>query len=128
MLDVWRIPFPGMHRLTEKLGENSRGSSKGAFFLGMAFALAFCPYSGVLYFAILIPLTISTSGGLYLPLLYALATGLPVVLFAWMLAFAIGNVGNWYRRIQSFENVFRKVVAVVFLLIGSYLTVTWLIL
>ena len=37
-----------------------------AFFLGVMFALAFCPYSAVLYFAVLIPLALKSSGGVAL--------------------------------------------------------------
>ena len=46
-----------------------------ALLLGLLFALAFCPYSGVLYFGMLIPLTVSSSSGLYLPVIFAVATG-----------------------------------------------------
>ena len=66
----------------QKLGLNTR-SYLGTFLLGVVFALAFCPYSGVLYFLILIPLTIESSN-LLLPPVFALATGLPVIIAAWL--------------------------------------------
>ena len=91
--------------------------------LGMVFALAFCPYSGVLYFMMLIPMTISSASGLYLPVLFAIATGLPVILFAWLLAFAVGNVGKLYNQIKTFERWFRRVVAVLFVFVGIYYVV-----
>ncbi|MEI6883921.1 MAG: aromatic aminobenezylarsenical efflux permease ArsG family transporter [Bacteroidota bacterium] len=120
MLDFIKVKMPGFSGLTEKLGERSRKSYWGTLFLGMIFAMAFCPYSGVLYFAMLIPMTISSASGLYLPLVFALATGLPVIIFAWLLAFAVGNVGTLYNRIKVFELWFRRVVAVVFILTGVY--------
>ena len=89
----------------------------------MIFALAFCPYSGVLYFGMLIPLTISTSG-LHLPVVFALATGIPVILFAWLIAYTVSGVGILYQRIKSFEYWFRRVVAVVFIGIGIYYIIT----
>lgn len=120
MLDLIKLNFPGFSGLTEKLGEKSKGSYWSTFFLGVVFALAFCPYSGVIYFAMLIPMTVASAGGLYLPVVFAVATGLPVILFAWLLAFAVGNVGKLYNRIQSFELWFRRVVSVVFILTGIY--------
>lgn len=120
MLDVLRIKLPGFSNLTEKIGAKGGNSYWGALLLGMVFALAFCPYSGVLYFGMLIPMTIASPTGLYLPIVFAIATGLPVILFAWLLAFAVGNVGNMYNRIKTIEIWFRRVVAVLFILVGIY--------
>ncbi|MCX6250923.1 MAG: aromatic aminobenezylarsenical efflux permease ArsG family transporter [Bacteroidetes bacterium] len=120
MLDFIKIKFPGFSGLTEKMGEHSKRSYWGTLLLGMVFAMAFCPYSGVLYFAMLIPMTIASASGLYLPVVFAIATGLPVIIFAWLLAYAVGNVGKLYDRIKLFELWFRRVVAVVFILVGIY--------
>lgn len=120
MLGVLKIQFFNFSSLTEKLEKSSRKNYLSSFLLGVLFALAFCPYSGVLYFAILIPMTVSSAGGLYLPAVFAIATGLPVILFAWLLAFAVSNVGKLYNKIKTFETVFRKLVAIVFILTGLY--------
>ncbi|HCT94094.1 MAG: cytochrome C biogenesis protein [Bacteroidetes bacterium GWE2_39_28] len=120
MLNVINIKLPGVQKLTEKLGESSRGSYIGTFLLGMVFALAFCPYSGVLYFAMLIPMTITSASGLYLPVIFAIATGIPVILFAWLLAYAVGNVGSLYKHIKVFELWFRRIVAILFIGVGIY--------
>jgi len=93
----------------------------------MIFALAFCPYSGVLYFVMLIPLTVASASGLYLPVIFAIGTGLPVIIFAWLLAYAIGNVGKVYDRVKIFELWFRRVVAVIFIGIGIYYIVIFFI-
>jgi sulfite exporter TauE/SafE len=120
MLDFIRIRLPGISGVTGKVGEKSRGSYWGALLLGIVFALAFCPYSGVLYFGMLIPLTVGSSGGLYLPFVFAVATGIPVIIFAWLIAFAVGNVGRLYNHIKAFEIWFRRVVAVLFIAVGIY--------
>jgi cytochrome c biogenesis protein CcdA len=120
MLDVIKLRFPGFSGITEKIGEHSKRSYWGTLLLGMAFALAFCPYSGVLYFAMLIPMTIASASGLYLPVIFAVATGLPVIIFAWLLAYAVGNVGKLYDRIKLFEIWFRRIVAILFILVGIY--------
>jgi len=120
MLDFIKIRFPGFSGVTEKMGEHSKKSYWGTLFLGMVFAMAFCPYSGVLYFAMLIPMTITSASGLYLPVVFAVATGLPVIIFAWLLAYAVGNVGKLYNQIKTFELWFRRIVAVLFILVGLY--------
>lgn len=127
MLNIIKIKFPGLSGLTDKIGEKSKGSYWSTLLLGMVFALAFCPYSGVLYFVMLIPMTVASASGLYLPVLFAIATGLPVILFAWLLAYAVGKVGKLYNRIKTFELWFRRVVSVVFILVGIYYIVIFFI-
>jgi cytochrome c-type biogenesis protein len=82
MLDVIKIKLPGFSGLTDKIGEKSKKSYWSTLLLGMIFAMAFCPYSGVLYFMMLIPITVASAGGLFLPLIFAIGTGLPVIIFA----------------------------------------------
>jgi len=120
MLDFIRIRVPGISNFTDKMEESSRRSYWGALLLGIIFAMAFCPYSGVIYFAMLIPMTVASPDGLYLPMIFAIATGLPVIIFAWLLAYAVGNVGKLYDRIKVFELWFRRVVAILFILVGIY--------
>lgn len=127
MLDFIKIKFPGLSGLTNKIGENSKGSYWSTLLLGMVFALAFCPYSGVLYFVMLIPITVASASGLYLPVLFAIATGLPVLIFAWLLAYAVGNVGKLYNRIKTFELWFRRVVSIIFIAVGLYYVIIFFI-
>ncbi len=123
MLGIIRIPLPFLEGIGQKMGDKGRGSYLGTLGLGMVFAMAFCPYSAVLYFAMLLPLSIASVGGLYLPVVFAIATGLPVILFAWLLAYAVGNVGKLYNAIKGFEKWFRRVVAWLFIAIGIYFIV-----
>jgi cytochrome c biogenesis protein CcdA len=120
MLDVLKIKFPGLSRLTSKLETKPKWGYFDAVLLGMIFALAFCPYSGVLYFGMLIPMTVTSTSGLYLPMVFAIATGIPVILFAWLLAYTISGIGNVYNKIKSFELWFRRVIAVLFIVVGIY--------
>lgn len=122
MLDIIPIRFPGLSGLTARLQEGKHTSPVFVFLLGMIFALAFCPYSGVLYFALLIPLTLAPEGGLHLPLAFAFATGIPVIIFAWLMAYAVGSVGRLYTSIKTFEKWFRLGVAILFVIMGIYLS------
>jgi hypothetical protein len=51
---------------------------------------------------------------------FAIATGLPVIIFAWLIAYAIGNVGKLYSHIKSFEIWFRRGVSILFISFGIY--------
>lgn len=127
MLGIIKLKIPGLGKLTERM-ENQAGKGYwGVFLLGVVFALGFCPYSGVLYFVMLIPLTIASAQGLYLPFVFAIATGLPVILFAWMIAYAVGSVGSIYNKIKVFELWFRRVVAVLFIGVGIYYLIATMI-
>ncbi|MFA9389122.1 MAG: aromatic aminobenezylarsenical efflux permease ArsG family transporter [Prolixibacteraceae bacterium] len=123
MLGVIRLKIPGIAFLTEKMENRKNKGFWDVLLLGMVFALAFCPYSGVLYFGMLIPMTISSASGLYLPMVFAVATGIPVIIFAWLIAFSLGSIGNMYNKMKSFEIWFRRVVAIVFIGVGVYYSV-----
>lgn len=123
MLDVIKIKFPGMSGLTSKMEAKTKWGYFDAILLGMVFALAFCPYSGVLYFGMLVPMTVASASGLYLPIVFALATGIPVIIFAWLLAFSVGSIGGVYNKMKNFEVWFRRVVAVLFIGVGIYYTI-----
>jgi len=121
MFGVIKINFGSKSEKVEKLKEwlTTKGHI-GTVFLGALFALAFCPYSGVLFFGILIPLVLSSTEGLLLAPLFALGTGLPVIVFSFFLAFSIGKVGKIYNVMSKIEKVMRYSVATVFLLTGLY--------
>jgi sulfite exporter TauE/SafE len=120
MLGIIKLPGSSgsiMQRFADKV---KLGNGWGALLLGMIFALAFCPYSGVLYFGMLMPLVLSQPAGLLLLPDFAIATGLPVILLAYILAFSLGGIGKFYNKIKMFEVWFRHIVAVLFILTGIY--------
>jgi cytochrome c-type biogenesis protein len=120
MLDVLKIKFPGFSKLTGKMQKKGFKNYWDVLLLGFVFALAFCPYSGVLYFGMLIPMTISSASGLYLPVVFAIATGIPVIIFAWLLAYTVSGVGGLYNKMKVFEVWFRRVISVLFIGVGIY--------
>jgi cytochrome c biogenesis protein CcdA len=120
MLDIIKIKFPGFGGLTSRLQNKKKWGYLDAVLLGLVFALAFCPYSGVLYFGMLVPLTVTSASGLYLPAVFAIATGIPVIILAWVLAYMVSGLGNVYNMIKSFELWFRRIIAVLFIAVGIY--------
>lgn len=120
MFDFIRINLPGISRLTSGMEKKTKWNYFDAMLLGLVFALAFCPYSAVLYFGMLIPMTVSSPSGLYLPVVFALATGIPVIILAWFLAFTVSGTGRVYKKITMFESKFRKIIAAIFIIAGIY--------
>lgn len=111
-----------------QFGFNSKGEriakrgGWGAFLLGVLFAMAFCPSSGMFYFGMLVPMSATATMGYLLPVVFAIATALPVLIVAWLLAFSAGEIGRFYGRIQQIERWATLVVAILFIFVGIYET------
>ena len=86
------LPKFGFSGDNEKL-QNLKGGV-GSLTLGILFALAFCPTSGVFYFGLLIPMAAISTGGMWFPVVFAVATALPVAVVAWLLAYSIAELGE----------------------------------
>ncbi len=106
-----------LSRLGAKLGDLGM---LGGFPLGALFALAFCPYSGVLFFAVLIPLALKTTGGVVLPAVFAIGTGVPVLIFGALLSFGVSRAASFMDLLTRADRVIRIVVACVFIGAGVY--------
>lgn len=120
MLDIIKLNIPGSNWIKEKMEDSDSSGFGGVLLIGMVFALAFCPYSGVLYFGMLIPMTISSAAGLYLPVIFAIASCIPVIFFSWFIAFSLGSLGKFYNRLKTVELWVRRTVAVLFIAVGIY--------
>ena len=116
-----RLPSFGFNGNSEGLAQKG---GWGAFLLGVLFALAFCPSSGVLYFGMLIPMSATSSVGDLLPILCAIGTSVPVLIVAWVLAFSAGQIGKIYGKMQTTQQWLNIVVGVLFIIIGVYYCLT----
>lgn len=112
-----RLPSFGFRGNGEGL---ARKGGFGALLLGMLFAMAFCPTSGVLYFGMLIPMSATAAAGYLLPVLFALATALPVLIVAWILAFSVQRIGSFYGRMQTVQKWLNRIVGGIFVGTGIY--------
>lgn len=98
----------------------ARKGGWGALLLGVLFAMAFCPSSGVLYFGMLIPMSVTASAGWLLPVLFAVATALPVLAVAWILAFSVEKVGEFYGKLRTIQKWLNIIVGLLFIGVGAY--------
>jgi len=92
----------------------------GTLFLGMVFALSFCPVSAALFFGSLIPLSIRYSSAILLPLIYGIGTALPVFAFGVLIATGAGSLAKAFHKVSQFELWMRRVTGFIFMLIGIY--------
>ena len=120
LLGVIRIDlsvFGGGGKLQERA---ERLGVAGAILLGVVFALSFCPLSAALFFGSLIPLAVKCESGMLLPSLYGIGTGLPVVVFSFLLVAGAQRLAAAFDVVTRVEVWARRVTGAVFLVVGTY--------
>lgn len=115
--DKLNLPKFGFNGNAEGL---ARKGGAGALLIGVLFALAFCPTSGVFYFGMLIPMSATATAGYLLPAVFAIATAIPVLIVAWILAFSVQQMSNFYGRIKTVQEWLNLIVGILFIVIGIY--------
>jgi cytochrome c-type biogenesis protein len=127
MLFIDRISFGRGGNTLASLGNKvAHWGMIGGFLLGVIFALAFCPYSAVLFFGVLIPVALKSTGGVALPAVFAIGTGLPVLIFGTLLSAGVAGVATWLNAITRAERIIRIIVSVIFIGVGIYYVVLWI--
>lgn len=115
--DKLNLPKFGFNGNAEGL---ARKGGAGALLIGVLFALAFCPTSGVFYFGMLIPMSATATAGYLLPAVFAVATAIPVLVVAWILAFSVQQMSSFYGRIKTVQKWLNVIVGILFIVIGIY--------
>lgn len=127
LLEVIKIPSFGI-----KINQNAqkwamKNNVTGALFLGILFALAFCPVSAALFFGSVVPIALKYKSVILIPLIYGLGTALPVMFFAFVISFSIQSAGKIFDKLTVFELWARKSAAVIFIITGAYFIFKYLI-
>jgi len=123
LLDV--LPFTFSASLVSSSMQEKAGKWGlwGSGILGIIFALTFCPLSAALFFGSLIPLAIDGKSAVLMPSVYGLGTALPVIAFAFVMAFGVKSIGRVFDKLTQIEKWVRKLTAVVFIGSGLYMLV-----
>ena len=98
----------------------------GALGLGALFALAFCPYSATLFFGALLPLALGPAGGLMLAPAFAVGTGLPVLVAAFLLSIGVVGLARWFEATARLERWLRRLMGLLLVIAGLYASSAWL--
>lgn len=106
-----------------------RAESGGAIWavpIGFVFALSFCPISAGLFFGGLIPLALQQQSIFLFPVAYAIGTSLPVVLFAFLMAYGSAYVGTAFDRLTQVEVWIRRIAGTLSIAVGLYYSVIFI--
>lgn len=120
LLELIQIKFSGsgvsekMQRRVEAMG------TWAALPLGVLFALSFCPISAGFFFGGLITLALQHESGFIIPAAYGIATGLPVLVFAVLIALGAKRLGQAYDKLVAFERWARRITGLTFICVGIY--------
>ncbi len=108
---------------SEKLKEHaSKFGLIGSFLVGVLFALSFCPASAVIFFGSLIPVALKSDVPVFSSAIYGLGTGLPVILFALIIALGATKLSDAYQKTAIFESISRLITGILFIIVGFYYT------
>ena len=100
----------------------------GSFGLGVAFGFAFCPTLFTLFFGLLIPLAITSRGGLFFPGVFALGTSIPLLVLVGLLLATASGARGFISKMRAIDPYLRAAAAVVLILAGLNDTLTyWLL-
>jgi len=118
LLHLPKFGFSGTSHLP--LGGGREGAS---LLLGILFAMAFCPTSGFFYFGMLIPMSAAETSGYLLPVIFAIATSIPVLVVSWIISFSIQSLSRFMRSISVFQKWFNRMIAIIFIGVGIYYSI-----
>lgn len=121
---IFHIHLPHIHFKIDKYNQKYVRQPLGSFALGALLSLAFCPANALLFFGFVIPMTVNSSSGILLLILFALITAVPVVIIAWIIAFSVSKMPTIYSKFQRYNKVVRRLVGVLFVLIALALMFT----
>lgn len=126
LLGFIRLRFSMGTRLSAWLqGKSKRlGGKNGAFLLGAAFSLGFCPTMFVLFYGSLMPLVMSAPYGFALPSVFAIGTAMPLLLFAG-LAVGFGLDQKMIRKTKRWGLVVQRFAGTLLLVLGIADTATY---
>lgn len=130
MLGLWKPNVSVGDGLKQKYGQKlAQNGALGAFCLGVVFALAFCPYTAVMFFGLLMPLAMQSSAlGISFMPLFGIGTGLPVFVFAVLLGISSSFAMTYIKKIVKIEPYIRKTLGAGFIVYGCYLFVAYMLL
>jgi len=126
LIGLFKFKTPGI-AVSDKIKTTAdRMGLWGALFLGLIFALSFCPVSAAIFFGSLIPLAVKHQSTVTIPVVYGIGTALPVFVFAFMIAGSAKYVGNLFDKLNLIQKYARIVTGIIFILVGVYYTLIYI--
>lgn len=98
-----------------------RNGPLGSLILGITLAFAFCPESAVFYFGLMIPLAMNSAVSIFIPLAFALAAAVPVIIIAYIMNRAVDKAQKISHTFEVFQQILNGVTGVLFIAIAIFL-------
>ena len=118
LLDIIKFSIPAF-KLKEKTQDKlNKAGFLGSFAIGFLFAMMLCPVSAAFFFSNLI----QSQGNPLVLMLYGIGTGLPVLIFAFVLSFCAEKISKTFKMTTNFEKYARLMTAGIFIIVGFYYT------
>ena len=119
MLDIIHL-----HGLEDKIVSSFKGEEKKTVFqtlmVGMLLALAFCPDGAVLYFGMMLPLTIAENHSVMIPIFFAIGAAIPLLVVVALYAYGVEKVASMQTKFFSANALVRKFVGIMFIIAGIF--------
>ena len=123
-----KITFLHIHLPTQRIERQKRHIALQSFILGSLISLILCPANIVIFFGILIPLSIGSSAGVFLPSVFSVASTLPIILVMFIMALSVNNIDKIFRFTDKIGKYLVRISGVLFVLVGIYICIEHLFL
>lgn len=101
-----------------------RSGPLGALALGLMLAMAFCPETAIMYFGMLLPLSIANLFGWIAPIAFALGAALPVIAMVYLLSKAAEKARGFEATFKHFQQWANGIFGLAFIVAGIILLVS----
>ncbi|MGH7267740.1 MAG: cytochrome c biogenesis CcdA family protein [Candidatus Rokuibacteriota bacterium] len=126
LIGLWSPRVTLGRRLAERLRSRVNADGPGgAYLLGLAFSLAFCPTLFWLFFGLTVPLALRSAGGWSFPGLFAIGSSLPLLVVATLVTVGAGAMGRMLGSMRRLERPLRLAAAFILLVVGLHDTLLY---
>ena len=123
---LWRPRVTLGQRLVQRPPSGMKtGGIGGAYLLGLAFSLAFCPTLFWLFFGLTIPLALGSAGGWSFPGLFAIGSSLPLLVVATLVSAGAEAAGRLLGPTRRLERSLRLAAGVLLVVVGLHDTLLY---
>ena len=95
----------------------------GALVLGLMLAMAFCPETAIMYFGLLLPLSVTNTFGWIAPIAFALGAALPVIAMAYLFSKATEKARGFEASFKNFQRWANGIFGIAFIVAGIIMLV-----
>lgn len=119
MLGLLRFRFSPGQRIGGWIqGRIPKEGNIGAFLMGVALSFAACPTMFLLFFGVLVPLSLTAGGGLAFPAIFAVGTTFPLLVIAVLVELGVAGAVSHFRDLSRLNQIVSQAAGVLFILIG----------